>query len=146
MTRYIVTAVVAGLLLAAVPPAPAAEKTVKVEKEWKGGSALKADDDLWRKAPEDRMIAGPKAWEKLWKDWKFEKELPKVDFEKELILVAAGIGPNTIEVTDLVLDDKGNLKFQWSITEKGGPGYVYRILKVNREGVKTVNGKTVPKE
>jgi hypothetical protein len=106
----------------------------------------KEDNDLWKQAPKDGVIAGPKAWTKLWKTWGGDKEAPKVDFEKELVLVAAGPGPNIIKVENLKLDDKGDLKFKWSITERGGDGFVAKFLKVSREGVKTVNGKALPKE
>jgi hypothetical protein len=120
------------------------DKTVKVEQEWKGGSDKKKDNDAWKQAPQGGVIAGPRAWEKLWKAWQFAKELPKVDFEKDLILVAACPGPNSI-VVDLKLSDKGDLKFQYGFTEKDGPGFRYRIMRVSRAGIKTV-GKKIPKD
>jgi hypothetical protein len=106
----------------------------------------KRDNDLLKQAPKEGVIADAKAWTKLWKTWGGDKEAPKVDFEKELVLVAAGPGPNIIKVEDLKLDDKGDLKFKWSITERGGDGFVAKFLKVSRQGVKTVNGKALPKE
>jgi hypothetical protein len=124
----------------------AEDKTVKVEKEWKASSNEKKDSDLWKEAPEGGVVAGPKAWAKLWKAWNGDKEVPEVDFDKELILVFAGQGPNIIKIEDLKLTDKGDLQFRSSITERGGDGFVATILKVNREGIKTVNGKALPKE
>jgi hypothetical protein len=128
------------------PAAWAADKAVKVEKKWKAGSTEKKDNDRWKEAPKDGVIAGPKAWAKLWKAWYGDKEAPKVDFKKEVVLVAAGSGPNIIQIEELKLSDKGDLQFKWSITERGGDGFVATILKVKREGVKTVNGKKLPKE
>src|SRR5262249_61088339 len=71
---------------------------------------------------------------------------PGVDVTRELILVAAGPGPNFIRISKLPLSVKGDLGFRWSITERGGPGFVYRILKVSRAGVRSVNGKALPVE
>jgi hypothetical protein len=75
-----------------------------------------------------------------------DEEVPKVDFEKEVVLVAAGPGPNILKVGELKLSDEGNLKFDWSITERGGDGFVATIVKVKREGVMTVNGEPLPEE
>jgi hypothetical protein len=104
------------------------------------------DKRLLDEAPKDGVIADAKAWAKFWKTWGGDQEVPKVDFEKELVLVAAGPGPNVIKVEDLKLNDKGDLSFKWSITERAGPGITAKFLKVSREGVKTVNGKVLPNE
>lgn len=69
--------------------------------------------------------------------------IDQVDFDKELVLVAAGSGPNIIEVHNLKLSEKGDLQFEWSITDKAGYGVVARMLKISRAGIKTVNGKGV---
>ena len=124
----------------------AEDRTVKVEQEWKGGSDEKKNNDAWKQASQNGVITGPKAWEKLWKAWQFSKELPQADFEKDLFLVAACPGPNSIIVSDLQLSDKGDLKFQYSFTEKAGPGFRYRILRVSRVGITTVNGNGLPKD
>ena len=121
-------------------------KTVKVEQEWKGGSDEEKDNDAWKQQPKDGFIAGPKAWEELWKAWHFAKELPKVDFEKELILVVACEGPNSIRIEELKLNDKGSLRFDWSHTDKAGPGFRYLMQRISRNGIKTVGGKEIPKE
>jgi hypothetical protein len=67
-----------------------------------------------------------------------------VDFDKELVLVAAGPGMNIIQVEDLKLNGQGDLKFRWSITERAGPGITVKFLKVSRDGVKSVNGHELP--
>ena len=121
-----------GAFVIAQQPLQATDKSVKVVKEWNGGSIEKKDNDLWKHAPKGGVIADPHAWAKLWKAWNGGAEAPKVDFDKELILVAAGSGPNIVKIDELKLTDKGDLKFTWSITERGGPGFVYTILKINR--------------
>jgi hypothetical protein len=119
---------------------------MKVLKEWRPMSNDAKDNDAWRKAPEGGVVAGPKEWAALWKAWYGDEDVPEVDFDKEILLVVAGAGPNIVRVGDLVLSDKGDLKFACTITERGGDGFVGIILKVSREGVKTVNGKEMPKE
>jgi hypothetical protein len=123
------------------------DEPVKVEKEWKGGSRDEKDNDLSEQAPKDGVIAGPETWAKLWKAWNSDKELPKVDFGKELLIVEAGPGgTNIVDISDLKLRDDGDLTFFATVTQAGGSGFVYKIVKIKREGIKTVNGKDLPKE
>jgi hypothetical protein len=44
------------------------------------------------------------------------------------------------------LDDKGNLEVLGMATSDLRPGFRYVIATVSREGIKTVNGKMLPKE
>jgi hypothetical protein len=120
-----------------------------IQQSWQGGSDQKKDNDAWKQVPPGGVIAGRQGWERLWKAWQFAKELPTVDFTNNLILVAACPGPNAIRINDrwdAVLRIKGDLKFQHSFTEKGGDGFRYLIMRVGRDGVKTVNGKEIPKD
>jgi hypothetical protein len=140
---------VLGLTTAALPAGGGVAEKVKVQQQWKGGSSDKKDNNLWQAAPRGGVIAGPKAWAKLWGAWHAGQKPPAVDFTKELILVAAGPGPNIIHIEELTLKELtlnqgGHLRFSWSITELDGPGFVYTILKVNRAGIRTVNGKALP--
>lgn len=140
-----ITTLALGGFLSLVVESALAEDKVKVEKEWQGGSGEKKDSEAWRQAPLDMVVAGPKAWEKLWQAWQFAKELPKVDFEKDLILVVACAGPNSIRIDNLTLSEKGNLTLDWSHPDDGGPGFRYLILRVRRSGIKTVSGKEMLK-
>jgi hypothetical protein len=141
----VVTGTVAGLGIGYLPRATsAADKVVRVDMEWKVTSTEKADNDRWKEAPKNGVISGPEAWTKLWKAWHGDQEAPKVDFDKELILVVAGPGPNRIKVGELKLTEKGDLQLNSTITERGGDGFVAVILKVNRAGVRSVNGKPLP--
>lgn len=134
-----------GLAGGHLPVARAADKTLKAEELPLPRLFVdKTDNDLWKQAPKENVIADSKAWAKLWKVWGGDKEPPKVDFAKELVLVAAGPGQNIITVEDVKLDEAGDLKFRWKITERGGDGFVAKLLKVSREGVKTVNGRKLP--
>lgn len=129
-----------------VPATPREERAVKVVEEWNATSADATDNDLWKKAPEGGVVAGPKQWAALWRAWFGGESVPKVDFDKEVILVVAGAGPNIIWVDDLALSDTGDLRFGWSITQRGGDGYVAAVRKVSRDGIRFVNGKALPSE
>jgi hypothetical protein len=119
------------------------ERFMKVQQEWGPGSeALRTD--LSQEAPPDNVISTPQAWAKLWKAWYTGTETPAVDFEKSLVLVAAAPGPNHIFIRELRLTDGGDLHFDWAATEKAGPGFVAKMLQVDRRGVKTVNGQPLP--
>jgi len=101
------------------------------------------DENLVKEAPESGVIVSAKGWEKLSKAWGI-KDAPKVDFSKELLAVATTRG-SKLNLTPKV-DDKGDLKVLAVATRDLAPGFRYAIKSVPREGVKTVNGKELPKE
>jgi hypothetical protein len=132
----------AGLLL--YPTWAGDVKVVKPVKEWKGYFPDNKDIALKKEAPAGGRVTNEKEWAKLWKAWRGKEELPKVDFDKELVFAYAAGGPNTI-VMNFRLDGQGDLSARFSATEKGGPGFVYKIVTLKRDGVKTINGKPLGK-
>ncbi len=116
-------------LLAATPVEPTAR--------WQG---MIKDVSLRKLAPEEGFLADAKSLETLCKAWRPEEEIPTVDFSKEIILVGVVPGPNRVGFQPL-LDEKGDLQFVVLGTLVDGPGFGYLLLKVSREGVKTVNLK-----
>lgn len=116
-------------LLAAAPVEPPAR--------WNG---MIADETLQKLAPADSFLADAESLAKVWKAWRPKDEVPTVDFTKEIIVVGVVPGPNTVLMRPS-LDDQGDLRFVVAGTKKGGPGFGYLLLKVSREGVKTVNSK-----
>ena len=121
------------LLCAAVLAATPVEPTAR----WNG---MIADKSLQSVTPADGFLADAESLAKVWKSWRADEEVPAVDFTKELILVGVVPGPNTVLMRPS-LDDQGDLRFVVAGTKRGGPGFGYLLLKVSREGVKTVNGK-----
>jgi hypothetical protein len=119
--------------------AHAETKEVKAVKQWTGSVE---DDELAKKAPE--FIADAKELEQLWKSWKIEEKVPKVDFDKELVVVMT-TGGSRINF-GAKLDEKGNLSLVGMATLDLVPGFRYIIATVSREGVKAVNGKEVKKQ
>jgi hypothetical protein len=125
-------------------PALAAEgKEIKPVKEWKGSFPDEKDEPLAKETPKDERITNQKEWEKLWKAWRGKEEMPKIDFDKQLVLVASCSGAiNTIS-PHFQLSEKGDLTGGFSMTEALGPGFAYLIVVFDREGVKTLNGKPI---
>jgi hypothetical protein len=127
--------VLAGLAVAADKPTP-----VKATNTWKGSID---DEKLKKEMPESGVIANAKDWEKLVKAWKIADKVPEVNFDKELILIGTTVGSQLN--LSASLDDKGDLKSGGFGTDDLRPGFRYVIISVPKEGVKTVNGKELPK-
>jgi len=138
MSARLVAAICLFVSFSAVVPAAAA--AVEPTATWSGKVK---DRSLLELAPSSGFIAGVKIWEKLWKAWRPDDPVPKVDFAKELIIVATVLGPNRVIMVPGI-DDEGNLVFAAAGTKMFGPGFGYTLLKIGREGVKTVNGTAVP--
>jgi hypothetical protein len=129
-----------------MPTIYAKDKEIKPVKEWKGTFVNASEEPLMNETPKKGYIANQKAWEKLWKAWRSKEELPKIDFDKQVVFVASTqCAANRITGT-VKLSDQGDLRFDYFATEIGGPGFAYQILVVDLEGVKTINGKPIDKE
>jgi hypothetical protein len=127
------------LVVGVLASAALAEKVkVKPVKEWK---CSVADVKLKKDAPS--VITSQKELEKVWKSWKVEGKAPAVDFEKEIVVVTTGDGSKLS--LSLTLDDKGNLQVLALATRDLAEGFRYVIATVSRKGVKSVDGKTLPK-
>ncbi|HYT89547.1 MAG TPA: hypothetical protein VEL76_12645 [Gemmataceae bacterium] len=138
MYRHPLPAVLAILLGCTLfaSPANAQKKKLQPTGTWKGSVA---DLTLQTLAPASGHLSDEKALARLWEAWKVEGNMPKVDFKNELILVATTRG-SRLQISP-VLDDNGNLAVLAVATRDLRDGFRYEILKVSREGVKTINGK-----
>jgi len=116
----------------------AQKKEVKLTKTWSGSIE---DEALSKDAPDSIADAG--SLEKLWKKWKIQGDVPAVDFQKELVILATTVGSRLSLAANL--DDKGNLQVLGVATRDLRPGFRYVIATVPREGVKMVNGKELKK-
>ena len=74
------------------------------------------------------------------------EELPKVDFTKQMVMVGTVECAGNRINGGFDLTDKGDLKGAFMSTMMAGPGFAYKMLLIDREGVKTVNGKAMGKE
>jgi hypothetical protein len=138
-----VVALLAVLVFLCSPGVGAEDKLVKPVKEWTGKFPNKEDEGLMIEAPKSGVITDEKAWTKLWKAWRPKEELPKIDFDKQFVIVGtAECAANKIGAS-FKLDDNGDLKGSFIATQIAGPGFVYMIVVMDREGVKTYKGNAI---
>jgi hypothetical protein len=121
------------------PVALAQKNAVKPIKEWTGSVE---DENLAKGAAE--CITSAKGLENLWKAWKLADKVPEVNFTKEIVILTTT--PGSKLKLFATLDEKGNLMVGGLGTRDLRPGFRYVIATVSKEGVKTVNGKELPKE
>lgn len=132
LTGLAVFALIAPLAAENVPVKPT--KTIKGDVE---------DAGLLKDAPRDGVIASKAGLEKLWKSWGIKEEMPTVDFSKELIVVQTTRGSS---MSTTMTNNDGNLQIRTITTKDLRPGFRYVIMVIKNDGVKTVNGKELPKE
>ncbi len=102
-----------------------------------------ADGDLAKKAPVAGVIISKKSWDALLKDWDVKKPFT-VDFDTQLVVVATSQGSSLNLTTKL--SDSGDLTTTVIATADLQPGFRYALKRVERKGIKTVNGKPLPKD
>lgn len=100
------------------------------------------DAALLKLAPKSDFITDAKTFSKLWKAWRPGEAVPEIDFSKDMVIVGTADGPNLV-IFEPKLQEDGDLKFVVASTRMFGPGFGYRMVKIAREGVKTVNGKSI---
>jgi len=140
MVRLFGCVVLAGFVLAATsgPAAAQEKKKVEVTKTWSGSVA----DE---KAMKPEVITSAKGLEAVWKAWKAEGDVPKVDFDKNIVVAVYNSG-SKLNLAGATLDDKGDLQVLGMGTRDLAPGFRYVLGVVSKEGIKTVNKKELPKE
>jgi hypothetical protein len=139
MFRSLVCVVLACFTFAAVAPdAVAQKKKVEITKKWSGS----VEDE---KAIKPEFITSTKGLEAVWKAWKIQGDVPKVDFTKDIVVAVYSVG-SKLNMAGATLDDNGNLTVLGFGTRDIRPGFRYVLGVVSRKGVKTVNKKELPKE
>jgi hypothetical protein len=122
------------------PQTFAADKEpVKPLQQWSGSVA-----DLSLRKAGPAVILTEKGLENLWKGWKVQGPVPKVDFSRELVAVQTTRGSKLRLAASL--DEHSNLTVLGLATRDLRPGFRYVIAALSRKGVKTVNGKELPGE
>lgn len=101
-----------------------------------------ADERLKGLAEGRSAIVDGDEFAELWKGWREDEPIPQIDFNKELVLVAVADGPNRVAMTPR-MGEGGDLKTDAVATLIGGPGFGYQLVRVSRDGIKTINGKAI---
>jgi hypothetical protein len=139
MRRSLILALVCTVGFLSSSGLQAEDKIVKPVKEWQGKFPEKKDE--WRMRYSQKSVTEENAWADLWREWKFEKDLPKINFNKQVVLVdvAPGAG-SSFQMATAVLTENGDLRPSVVSTKIAGPGFIYLIRVVDRTGVKTIRG------
>lgn len=117
----------------------ARDDSEKTTREWSGTIR---DESLRELAPKTGFINDAKTFEKTWTAWRPDEKLPDIDFDKQFVLVGTVNGPNRV-IMKPALNETGDLKFLAAGTRIGGPGFGYKLIVVDRKGVKRVNGNDI---
>lgn len=100
------------------------------------------DVKLLTEAPANRVVSSQKQWDALASAWGI-KDAPKVDFTRELLAIGTWRGSSfdvvpVVKGGDLIVATKG--------TDDRAEGFRWKIVSVPRAGIKTVDGKELPRE
>lgn len=89
------------------------------------------------------VVVTAKGWQQLSESWGI-KNPPKVDFDKELLIVATSRSGKMVLNTKV--DESGDLRTEMLENGDLQGGFRYAIRSVTKANVKTVNGKPLPVE
>ncbi len=121
---------------------PVAAEEPKKEKPTVELSGDIKDETLRKEIPANGVIVSQTGWDKLAKAWGI-KDAAKVDFTKELVVVGTWKG-SSFNITPTVKD--GDLTVSAGGTKDLREGFRWKIVSLKRAGIKTVQGKELPKE
>ena len=103
-----------------------------------------SDSALLSKRPSSGAVTDLPTWKSLWSAWRGDEEIPEVDFESQIVLVATIDGPNLVSTSSLNLTPSGDLRYEsGSGSSRSGPGFGYAFLIVPGNGVLSVNGQII---
>ncbi len=107
---------------------------------WDGYVKNKA---LLSSLPRGGFITDSKTFATLCKTWAPKTTIPKIDFEKEIILVRTSPGPGRT-ILKAFKDRQGNVTILDTRSKLGGAGFTYKIVSITRGKIQKVNGIKLP--
>jgi hypothetical protein len=112
----------------------------QANKEWVG---ILKDPALEKQKPASGFVGSADEFAKLWKAWQGDKKLPEIDFKKQVVIVVTST-KGSVRGFHLI-DNKGDVEVFVGLLF-GKPGECsFGLLVVNREGVKSIQGKPLSK-
>jgi hypothetical protein len=120
-------------------PLPDSYKQIEFKQNWCGT----IPKELRKAAPAKGYIANDSEWSKLWKTYRSNEALPKIDFDRELILLYVHFDANSVEMIPAI--GKGDLAVNVAFTEAGmaDTPCTYMFVSIDRRGIKTIDGKPI---
>src|SRR6516225_4863798 len=131
MNRLMFGLAVVATFLVLAPTVRADARELKAIEKWSGSVD---DEKLLKEAPEGGVIKDAKTFEKVWTSWKIGEKMPKLDFDKVIVVFQTTVG-SKISAKPM-LDDKGDLKFLGLATRDLRPGFRFDMQAVEKAGVK----------
>jgi hypothetical protein len=125
----------AGIIISLASVAQAEVREIKILKQWGG----RVDNAVGKKAPSRGYIAGQEELDQLWAAWKIPGKSPKVDFKTRLVLVQT-CNCSHISIAPL-LNEKGNLHIQVTVTKDITEDTAYVLALISRRGIRSFEGK-----
>jgi hypothetical protein len=121
-------------------PLPALYKPLQLKQSWCG--TVQKETRLAN--PAKKYITNDLEWTRLWRAYRGNEALPKVNFGREIILAYVHFDANAVEMIP-ALSDTGNLVIGVSFTEAGmaDSPCTYMFSSVDRRGIKTIDGKVI---
>jgi hypothetical protein len=116
-------------------PEPAVRPTVNLSGEV-------SDRARRANAPVTGVIVSQKEWDVLADQWDI-KDNPRVDFRREILVVGVS-DAESFTLTPTVKD--GDLTIVSTASKATRDGFRWKVVSVPRAGLKTVNGKPLPRE
>jgi hypothetical protein len=113
----------------------AATREIQPLKEWRG----RVEKSLQPAAPAQGYLTNQADLDRLWAAWRLDGDKPGVDFKTQLVLVRT-CNCSIISIAPL-LDDRGDLNIQVTMTKDIRPDAAYVMVLIPRQGIRTVAGK-----
>ena len=104
------------------------------------------DSSLLSKRPQTGVVTDQSSWKSLWNAWRPGQEIPKVDFQNQIVLVSTADGPNVVLTSRLNLTTSGDLRYESVPGKRTGPGFGYALLIIPRAGILSVNGQKLSEQ
>lgn len=140
MTRSVALASLAALTFVFAQPARVrAEEPKKTDTVDIFSSVGDAEKE--KAMPGVGVIYGQKEWERLAAAWGM-KDVPKVDFTKEILLVGTHRGANFKFLSEV---KNGDLTVEVVGDKEEKSGFRYRVQSLKRDGITKFQGKELPK-
>jgi len=142
MTRSFASAALAAVLgiTAGIRPAPVSAEEPKTTTTVDISSSV-AELEQLQQLPGTGVILGQKEWERLAAAWGI-KDVAKVDFTKEILLVGTWRGASFKMLSDV---KDGDLTVELVGDKEVNPGFRYKIVSLKREGITKFQGKELSK-
>ncbi len=96
-------------------------------------------------APADGLVTDAKSLQKLCSDWKLDRRDVDIDFSRQFLTVATAPGSNVS--IRFKKDEMGNLTGAALATlDSSSNSFSYCVAVINRDGIRSYNGKAIPSE